>query len=393
MEVNAVEYTPRTTDELSDLIGQACAESAKIEVRGNGSKRRIGAPRPNAWRVHMSAFSGISDYASSELVITAAAATPLTEIEAALKIENQMLAFEPLNYGPWLDCKTDATIGGIIASAAAGSARLARGGVRDHFLGFKAVSGRGELFVAGGRVVKNVTGYDLPKLMAGSWGRLAALTEVTLRTLPCPPYCRTFCLRGLEPRAAQQAMARAVGTPANVVGAAFVPGRPNAGESITALRLDGFLPAIDTGAAALREQLKAFGELDTLSDAEGEEFWAKIKTLELLPSEQLLWKINTTPSAAPAFIESLPEAKSWFWDWAGGLTWLASEAGVIEIRTAAERAGGHATLLRAPNGVAWPGPVFHPKPPALRTLEERVRRAFDPMAVFETGRFGDEYAD
>lgn len=343
---------PSTVEELARIIGEAAAGGGKLELRGHGSRAGVGVAR-QAEAVDLTAFSGIVDYDPAELVLTAGAGTALAEIEAATAERGQMLAFEPAG----------GTIGGVVASGASGSRRLSRGAARDHLLGFRAVSGRGEAFVGGGKVVKNVTGYDLCKLMAGSWGRLAALTEVTLKVLPRPELALSMAIEGLEPRAAVALMARAMGSQADVAAAAHADG-------LTVVRLEGFGPSVEARAAMLSGM--GFGVF------EAEAFWRQLR--EPLPDAPTLWRVSVPPSRAPDVVEALDGA--WLMDWAGGLIWSACERPAV-VRETASIAGGHATLLRGSPGI----PAFHPPPSGVAALEARVRRAFDPAGVFETGRF------
>ena len=221
-------------------IGELCAIVAggrPLRLRGGGSKDAIGR-ETDAAVVDMRGFAGVVDYDPPELVLTVRAGTPLAEVQALVAGEGQMLAFDPFDHAAILGGAPRATIGGVIAAGVSGPARLSRGAARDHLLGFTAVSGRGEKFVAGAKVVKNVTGYDLPKLITGSWGRLAAITELTLKVLPAPQTQRTLVARGLDPAAAVAAMARAMGSAAEVSAAAHLPAWQ--GGPVTALRLDGF---------------------------------------------------------------------------------------------------------------------------------------------------------
>ncbi|RSY78373.1 glycolate oxidase subunit GlcE [Sphingomonas koreensis] len=361
---------PANIGELCELI----ATGGKLRLRGGGSKDAIGAPC-DAQVVDMRGFSGIVDYDPPELVLTVGAGTPLAQIEALVVGEGQMLAFDPFDHGAMLGNDGGATIGGVVAAGVAGPARLSRGGARDHLLGFTAVSGRGERFVAGAKVVKNVTGYDLPKLMAGSWGRLVALTEVTLKVLPAPRTRLTLAMRGLDAAGAVAAMARALGSAAEVTAAAHLPDWR--GEAVTALRLDGFAESVAARAAMLPE----FEAIEY-----GDALWRAVRDASPLPREWPLWRLIVAPGKAPGVIAALPDAQ-WLFDWAGGLIWLASDADPVAIRTAAEAAGGHATLWRAREAMRRAVPALHPQPGALAAIEARVRRAFDPGGVFETGRF------
>jgi glycolate oxidase FAD binding subunit len=360
--------------ELCDVIAQGAGRGHALRLRGGGSHDAVGAPTAAAV-VDMRGFSGVVDYDPPELVLTVRAGTPLAEVAALVAGEGQMLAFDPVDAGA-------ATIGGVVASGNAGPARLTRGGVRDHLLGFEAVSGRGERFVAGGKVVKNVTGFDLPKVMAGSWGRLAALTEVTLKVMPRPRSRRTLVLRGLDPVAAVQAMARALGTAAEVSAAAHLPAWR--GERVTALRLDGFPPSVAARCTML--QAGDLAALAPIAEDEADALWDAVRHVRLLDGALPLWRAILSASRAPEVIAALPEA-AWMLDWAGGLIWLASDADATRVRAVIAAAGGHAQLRRGDAAMRAVVPMFHPQPAALAALETRVRRAFDPAGVFKTGRF------
>ncbi len=296
---------PGSEEELAAIIAEAAANGRRLEIVGGASKAEVGAPR-DAEPLHMGAFSGILDYDPAELVLTARAATPLAEIEAAVAGRGQMLPFEPFDHGPVFGRPEGAaTLGGILAAGVSGSRRLSRGAARDHLLGFRAVSGRGEAFVAGGKVVKNVTGYDLSKVMAGSWGRLAALTEVTVKVVPRAPAQRSLAIRGLDPRAAVALMSRAMGAPADVAAAAHAPG-------FTVLRLEGFGPSVDARTALLQTLEPGLAAMD--EDA-ATAFWAALRNP--LPAAPILWRVSVPPSRAPDVIDVL--GGDWTMDWAGGL--------------------------------------------------------------------------
>lgn len=364
---------PGDVEALCDVIATTAKSGGTLRLRGGGSKDAVGAPTPDATVVDLRGFSGIVAYDPPELILTVRAGTPLAEIQALVAGENQMLAFDPGELGT--------TIGGVVAARVAGPLRLTRGGVRDHLLGFEAVSGRGERFVAGGKVVKNVTGFDLPKVLSGSWGRLAALTEVTLKVMPRPQMQQTLVLRGLNAAAAVAAMACALGTPAELSAAAHLLWD---GVWVTALRLDGFPPSV-----AARGAILSSGDLSALAPLaaeEGDALWDAVRHVRPLASSRPLWRIITAPSHAPGVIAAVPGADVLL-DWAGGMLWLASDADPAVIRSAAAASGGHAMLVRADPALRAAVPAFHPQPSALAALETRVRRAFDPAGVFETGRF------
>ena len=354
---------PSTTEELAEIIADAAASGRKLEIVGGGSKAEVGAPR-EAERLDMTGFAGVIDYDPAELVLTAGAGTPLAEIEALVASKHQMLAFEP--HGP-----PGSTIGGVVAAGVSGSRRVSRGAVRDHLLGFKAVSGRGEPFVGGAKVVKNVTGYDLPKLAAGSWGRLFVMTEVTLKVLPAPEITITLAADGLSPAAAVALMSRALGSQADVAAAASTDG-------VTALRLEGFGPSV----AARRSLLEAIAPMRVLSEHDALVFWSGFWSP--LSDARVLWRLSLPASRAVQIVEA--GLGPWAMEWGGSQVWLASEDAET-VRAMAAEAGGHAMLVRAPKAMRQAVSTFHPQPTPVAALEERIRRAFDPAGVFETGRF------
>lgn len=383
---------PATVEELGEAVAAVAAHGRKLTIRGGGSKAAIGAPTPDAAILSLRAFTGIVDYDPAELVLTAGAATPLAEVQGLLAASGQMLAFDPFDHGPLFGAAAGAaTLGGVLAAGVAGSQRLSQGGARDHLLGFTAVSGRGERFLAGARVVKNVTGYDLPKLAANSWGRLFAMTEVTVKVMPAPRLSATRIVEGLDFATAQAVMAAAMGSTADVAAAAHRPADGDA-PSRTALRLQGFGPSV---AARLLLLDRVIGTVTrqpprAAEAGEAEALWTALRTLAPLAGDTPLWRINVPPSAGPALVDALDGR--WLADWAGGLIWLASDADPLAIRAAAAQAGGHAMLIRAPMAMRAAVPALHPPEPGVALLEERIARAFDPAGVFATGRMTGDRA-
>ncbi|WP_157219044.1 glycolate oxidase subunit GlcE [Flavisphingomonas formosensis] len=382
---------PTTPAELAEAVGAAAASGGRLEIRGGASKAAIGAPREAAI-LDMRGFTGVVDYDPAELVLTVRAGTPLAEIERMVARQGQMLAFEPWDHGNlfgWPEGR--ATIGGVIAAGVAGPRRLTAGGARDHLLGFKAVSGRGEAFVGGAKVVKNVTGYDLPKLMAGSWGRLAAIHELSLKVLPRPRMQATMVLEGLEDAAAHAAMARAMGCHAEVSAAAHLPAAVNDGRALTLLRLHGFEPSVTARCAVLPGLLSEHGPVGLMETGEADALWRGIRDVEPLADAETLWRVSVPPAGGCTVAATLaPHGARWFFDWAGGLVWAAFDGDAAVIRGAAERAGGHAMLVRASEAMRAVVSFQHPRAAGVMALERRVRRAFDPTGVFETGRYLDE---
>lgn len=375
---------PRDAADVVDAISQARAAGTRLELRGGGSKMEIGRSG-DAAVLDLSGLTGVVDYDPAELVLTVRPGTPLAEVEALVETQGQMLAFEPFDHGPIFGRPAgSATIGGVIAAGVAGSRRLTAGGVRDHLLGLHGVNGRGEAFVAGAKVVKNVTGYDLPKLACGSWGRLFALTQVTLKVLPRGRTSASIAVEGLAPAAACAAMAAVLGSAADAQAAAHRLAGQH-GPALTVVRLEGFGPSVAARAAtvAVIWHDLAPRALDD-DDDEATRFWQDLRDLAPL-GQGNLWRINTPPSVGHAVIAALAPER-WLFDWAGGLTWLIADD-ARAVRAAATAAGGHAMLVRGTDALRNTTPALHPLAAPVAALEARIRASFDPDGVFDTGRF------
>lgn len=386
-----VALRPTSVEALVDAVVAAQLDGLTLAVGGGGSKTGIGRAAPDSVTLDMSAFSGVVDYDPAELVLTVGAGTPLAEVVALVGEAGQMLAFDPFDHGCIFGQPTGrATIGGVIAAGVAGSRRLSAGSARDHLLGFRAVSGRGEALQAGARVVKNVTGYDLPKLAAGSWGRLFAMTEVTLKVLPRPPVKATRIIAGLDAQQAVRAMAAAMGSQAEVAAAAHIPAYLLGDVAITALQVEGFGPAVEAKGAILDRELAGYGRVEAFGEDEADRFWNSLRTLAPLDRGAALWRVNVPPSQGSVIVSSLGlHGAQWLFDWAGGLVWIAFDGDPALVRAATASAGGHASLVRGSVALRDAISAFHPPSPGVAALEQRVRQAFDPAGVFETCRFGE----
>ena len=399
---------PQDARDVESAIQQALALDKTLEVAGHGSKRTIG--RAAQWDVtlNLSAMSGVTLYEPSELVLSAKAGTPIAEIEALVAAHDQQLAFEPMDYGPILGGSPGrGTLGGVVGANLSGPRRIKAGAARDHFLGFTAVSGRGETFKSGSRVVKNVTGYDLSKLMAGSWGTLVVMTDVTIKVLPRPETEETILLFGLDDASAAQAMAQAMGSAGEVSGAAHVPAASAARlpvaslaagrRAVTALRLEGVLPSIAHRRELLSGLLKPFGEIGTLAETDSRMLWQAVR--DVLPFAatgptvaQPLWRISVAPTKGPEVAARIASGSGAevLYDWAGGLVWVQMptpdepHAGLVRATLAAS--GGHATLVRAAPSVRAAVDVFAPQDRVTAMLTRRVKDGFDPKGVLNPGR-------
>jgi glycolate oxidase FAD binding subunit len=369
---------PKTAAELAELVATA---NAPFELYGAGSKRSLGRPSVGE-SLDLSAFSGVIKYEPEELVLEVGSATKLADVEKLLAKNNQMLAFEPPDVSVLLGSEGSGTIGGILATNLSGPRRLKAGAARDHVLGLSAVSGRGEIFKTGAHVVKNVTGYDLPKLMAGSYGTLAAFTSVIFKVMPKPEMESTLQLACTSDLEALQLMTQAMQSAHEVSGAAYVPGQG------VMLRVEGLRPSVEFRTKALAMMLKAMSAIITARNSA--KIWQDLRDVEQFADGQTrhVWKISIPPQDAPALIEALkPKLEfRYFFDWAGGLIWLDHEpqSSAHLIRGALK--SGHAMLFRADDETRNRQEVFPPQPAALAALTERVKRAFDPKGIFNPGR-------
>jgi glycolate oxidase FAD binding subunit len=399
---------PRDAKDVEAAVQWLLAEGKAAEIVGHGSKQAIGRPAQTDLTLDLSGLSGVTLYEPEELVLSAKAGTPLAEIEALVAAKGQQLAFEPMDCAGVLGgIAGRGTIGGVLAANLAGPRRIKAGAARDHLLGFSAVSGRGETFKSGGRVVKNVTGYDLCKLMAGSWGTLAAMTEVTLKVLPAPETEETVLVRGLAPEQAVAAMTTAMGSACDLSGAAHLPAgvaarlpagsAASAGDAVTALRLEGFAPSVTHRRRLVEAMMSPLGEVVTIDASASRALWTAVRDVTPFAAgrrggEGPLWRISTAPSRG-AELGALIAGKAkveMLYDWAGGLIWLALEArddaGAALVRQAVAATGGHATLIRAPAAARAVAQVFSPQDAAVAALTKRIKASFDPSGVLNPGR-------
>jgi glycolate oxidase FAD binding subunit len=389
---------PRDAKDVEAAVEWALAEGKTFEIVGHGSKRGIARAAQWDLSLDLSDLSGVTLYEPEELVLSAKAGTPIAAIEALLAASNQELAFEPMDYGPIFDAAAGrGTLGGALAANLSGPRRIKAGAARDHFLGFTAVSGRGETFKSGGRVVKNVTGYDLCKVLAGSYGTLAAMTDVTVKVLPRAETEATLLVRGLDDAIAARAMSIAMGSSNDVSGAAHFPAplaaimQAEAGTAVTALRLEGVAPSVEHRMRTLEGLLKPFGAIAELKEEASRKLWKG--TRDVMPfanDDRALWRISAAPMRAHEIAKAIGPGCEYFYDWAGGLVWAAlpaaDDAGAAIVRRAVAATGGHATLIRAPAAIRAAVPVFQPQDVALAALTRRVKESFDPKGVFGPGR-------
>lgn len=389
--------------EVARVVAEAYATKTPLEVMGAGSKQAIGRPMQTAAALSSKAMRGITLYEPTEMVMAARTGTPLSQVETALAERGQMLAFEPVDYGPVLDGEAgQASIGGVFAANVSGARRVAIGAARDHLLGLRGVNGRGEMFKSGGRVMKNVTGYDLCRGLSGSWGTLAVLSEVTFKVLPVPEDTATLVLLGLPDDIAVEVLCTAMASPFEVSGAVHLqpavaarleqPALNLRDEAVTALRIENFTKSVAYRKGRLKDLLKAYGAIDELGRDDSLLFWSDLRRLSVLRGTAPVWRISTSPTAGPkvvAAISAFMECRA-FYDWAGGLVWAevlpTTDAGAADVRRVIATHGGHATLVRAEPQVRAAVEVFQPLESGPARLSRRLKSAFDPAGILNPGR-------
>jgi glycolate oxidase FAD binding subunit len=387
-------HTPASEPDACALLAEAAARRTPLSLAGSGTKAGIGRPAQTEATVSSRGMTGVTLYEPAELVIGARAGTPLAEVVATLKERGQELPFEPLDYRPLLGSTGEPTIGAVAAANLSGPRRIMAGAARDSLLGVRFVNGRGEVVKNGGRVMKNVTGLDLVKLMAGSWGTLGLLTEVTFKCLPISERIATLTLPGLDDARAVEALALALGSPYEVTGAAHLPAGIGGPEARTLIRIEGFAPSVDYRLGELRRLLKRHGGGEVMEGEGAGALWGQVRDAAFLaePRDAAVWRISTAPMKGPEVSASVAAAlpARWFYDWGGGLLWLAcaatGDAGAEAVRTAVRAAGGHATLVRAPAEVRASVPVFEPLPDPVMRVQAGIKATFDPAGVLNPGR-------
>nr|WP_316652652.1 FAD-binding protein [uncultured Gellertiella sp.] len=396
-------FYPRTEAEVRDLVRSHLASATALRIAGGNTRSLMGNPVRADFCLRATSMSGIVAYDPAEMVMVAKAGTPVREIEAALAERRQMLAFEPMDHRAVMGTSGEPTIGGVFAVNSSGPRRLTAGAARDHLLGVRFVNGRGEVVKAGGRVMKNVTGLDLVKLMAGSHGTLGFMTEVTFKVLPVPETSETVLISGLSDAEAAVAMATAMGLPVEVSGAAHLPltvrhrflGNRLPDGAATVFRLEGMKPSVAVRLSKLVSALASFGMASRIADPESRILWQEIRDCRAYAdgTSRALWRVSAAPSAGHRLVADLrlEAGADACYDLQGGLVWLRMEAdaeATVLRRLLKAGGGGHATLVRASDAVRATVPVFEPQPAPVAALERRVKLAMDPGELFNPGMMG-----
>ncbi len=375
------------------MVGEARAARRRLRLEGGGTRSGLGRPVEVDAVLSSSLLIGITLHEPAELVISARAGTPLKDVEAALAAHGQRLPVEPLDHRALYGTNGEPTVGGLVATNASGPRRFAAGAIRDHLIGMRLVNGRGEAVKSGGRVMKNVTGLDLVKLVCGAHGTLGFVTEATFKVLPNPEASATLSWAGLDDVRAVALMTKAIGSPFEISGAAHVPGGGGLRFARTLLRLEGLDLAVSGRLPRVAALLDDFGSPETVGEDDALALWADIRDARSFAAlgDRAIWRVSVPPTRGPEFAAKVAGVTTQrFYDWGGGLVWLASapegDAGASVIRSALAPYGGHATLTRAPDDVRRRIEVFEPVSPALRAITAGIKASFDPDGLFNPGR-------
>ena len=395
--------TPYSETQAADIIRDHATRKNPLKIIGGNTRSGFGNAVAANDALSSRAMNGIVSYVPAEMVMTVKAGTPLATIEAALAENRQMMAFEPMDHRPIMGTMGEPTIGGVFAANVSGPRRYVAGAARDSLLGVRFVNGGGEIIRAGGRVMKNVTGLDLSKLLAGSHGTLGFLTEVTFRVLPKPPSEKTVVVSGLDDEAATRIIAAAMAMSVEVSGAAHLP------ESVrsrfidgvlpegpaTILRLEGLGASVEARAAKLLSVMDRVGPWALLEGEESGVLWRQVRDVAPYAGENAkpLWQVSVAPAEGHRLVAALrmEAGIDAFYDWQGGLVWMQMEADPeADLLRGAIRAlgGGHATLVRASDAVRATVAAFEPRPAAEAILSARIREKLDPAGIFNPGKMG-----
>ncbi len=378
--------TPGNEAAVVALVAEAAKQREPIAIEGAGTKRRMLRPVQAARTVSTRALTGITLHRPTELIISARAGTPLAEVEAALAAKGQMLTAEPPYLTALMGTGAEPTIGGIVAVNLSGPRRISGGATRDQVMGIRFVNGSGQVLRSGGRVLKNVTGLDLCKLLTGSHGTLGIVTEVTLKVQPAPEASATLSLPVADLETGRRALSAGLGSPFGVSGAALLTDTPRA-----LLRIEDFAESVAYRSAKLRAVLREFGDAEILVDAESRALWQRVREAEPLGAEpgDAVWRVSVKPSEGPrvaAELRATFDAKLLL-DWGGGLIWIAGPATEAVHSAVAHAAdAGTFTLFRAPDALRAAVAVIPPEPPPLAAITRRVKAALDPVGILNPGR-------
>ena len=406
---NSVEY-PQNEIEVSNFIKKFYKSNVPIELIGSGSKRKIGKPLQCSKTLNLTKLNGIIEYLPEELYIKVKACTSIQQIEEELKKNKQQLAFEPIDFGYLFNGKSNyGTAAGQVACNISGSRRFKVGSVRDHVLGFRGVNGKGEIIKSGGNVVKNVTGYDLSKLVCGSYGTLIALTEITFKVLPAPEVSKTLIIHDQKIEPATFLLEQAISSSNDISGAAFFPIEPKVpgcvmnieetfklndlkhGGSLTAIRIEGSKKSINLRIQNLIDELKiANFNISILDTYQSEIFWNKVRNLEFFTStKNNILRIVIPPSECVQLVYQLSNKFKYYLDWGGALMWMEafelSEEMFESIRKKVVKHGGYVTMIKNSDYLPYVEDVFTINRGRFN-ISQNIKKSFDPKRILNPGK-------
>jgi glycolate oxidase FAD binding subunit len=381
------------------MVADAAAARTPLSLKGGGTRSGLGRPNQTGLTLSATKLDGITLYEPAEMVIGAKAGTPLKTIAETLAAKGQMLPFEPMDHRTLYGTTGEPTIGAVASGNISGPRRINGGAARDSLIGVRLINGKGEAVKSGGRVMKNVTGLDLVKLVCGAHGTLGFLTEVTFRVLPAPEKRATLMIEGLDDVKAVATLSAALGSPFEPMAASHLPAGIAGPKARTLLRLEGFAVSIAYRGAELTKLLAEFSQCELHEGPEMDALWLAIRDCAFFAApaaeagEQAIWRISVAPTKGPAttaaIAAAIPDAR-WYYDWGGGLVWLSvpatGDAGEAVIRAASRAANGHATLVRAPLDIRAAVAPFEPLSEPLMRVTAGIKTSFDPSGIFEPGR-------
>jgi len=403
-------YYPEDESQVSDVIKELYKKNQPTELIGTGTKSFIGNKIQSAKKLSLSKLAGIVEYLPHELYIKVKANTSLELVEKELEKNNQELAFEPIDFGFLESGKSNkGTIAGYLACNYAGSRRFKVGSVRDHILGFRGVNGKGDIIKSGGTVVKNVTGYDLSKLIAGSFGTLVALTEITLKVLPKKKLSGTITIHTEDKRLINELFEKISSSSSEVSGAVFIPEEPKdenydhnkeivfkfndlqSKGSFLALRIEGDKISIDEKIKALTNELELDNLNSTILDVhQSTPFWKKINNLELFKAtKNNLLRVVIPPSKGNKLMQYLGNKYKYYIDWCGSLYWIEVQAKknnkIGEIKRLIKELEGYLTIIKTSNEFDYEETIFTVDDIRL-LVSEKIKKSFDPKRIFNPGK-------
>ncbi|MEM7211459.1 MAG: FAD-binding protein [Pseudomonadota bacterium] len=400
---------PTNEADLADAVRQCASDGTPLEIAGGRTRLGLGRPVQAEKTLSSAGLSGITLYEPGALTLVARAGTPMAEIDAALASERQMLAFEPMDHRALLGTDGAPTIGGVVATGTSGPRRLQRGACRDAMIGVRFVDGIGNAITNGGRVMKNVTGYDLVKLMAGTYGTLGVLSEISFKLIPAPEKTVTLVSRGLSFSAAVEAFSATLGSSGEPTGAAFLPGETGG----ALLRVEGLEQSVDHRIKMLRDLLAGFGTWESVEGDASSILWQRVRDAEdLAGTSTPVWRVSVKPTDGPKLIETVARDMplDFVADWAGGLLWITASQDLLEergwratrerdvdagasalhqeLQENVDALGGHVTLVRASIPMRAAVDVFQPEDAVIQRLSAGLRQKFDPKGILNPGRMG-----